>query len=263
MNQLETWKEEGVIELAQSFSGFNSPLLVVSKKDNEGAYTFKKPRVVADVRLLNSILISTDKYNIPLISDIHQRYSDADIITCIDIKSCFTSFLVDPADKHKLAFTCPFSNVQYVFRKVCFGITFMGNLVQRVLTTLFRDLPYVSIYIDDIGVTTKGDLAFHTECVAEVLRRLTNANLKISPEKIVLAHKTVYILGWTIVQGKLIPDQRKVANTYTWPLPKTGKDVMRYMGFFNYFRSAIPGYSTLAAPLDELRSYKSLEGVLD
>ena len=260
-DQLDTWLDEGVIELAQSFSGFNSPLLVVSKKDSTGTYSYKKPRVVADVRQLNSILISTDKFNIPLISDIHQRYSDADIITCIDIKSCFTSFLVDPVHKHKLAFQDPFSNVQYVFRKVCFGITFMGNMAQRVLTTLFRDLPYVSVYIDDIGVTTKGDLVYHTKCVAEVIRRLTNANLKISTEKIVLAMKSVYILGWAIIQGKLIPDPRKIANVHTWPLPQTGKDIMRYLGFCNYFRSAIPGYSTLAAPLDSLRSHKSLAGI--
>ena len=94
-----------------------------------------------------------------------------------------------------------------------------------------------------------------------MIRRLTNANLKISTEKIVLAMKSVYILGWAIIQGKLIPDPRKIANVHTWPLPQTGKDIMRYLGFCNYFRSAIPGYSTLAAPLDSLRCHKSLTGI--
>jgi hypothetical protein len=137
LDQIETWKDEGVIEVAQSHTGFNSPLLCVSKKDVDGVYSFKKPRVVADVRELNSILISTDKYNIPLITDIHERLSNSKIITSIDIHSCFTSFLVDPAHKSKLNFMCPFTNIQYTFRKVCFGITFIGNLVQRVLTNLF------------------------------------------------------------------------------------------------------------------------------
>jgi transposase InsO family protein len=261
LDQIETWKNEGVIEVAQSHTGFNSPLLCVSKKNADGIYSFKKPRVVADVRELNSILISTDKYNIPLISDIHERLSNAKIITSIDIHSCFTSFLVDPAHKSKLNFMCPFTNLQYTFRKVCFGVSFIANLVQRTLTNLFSDLPYVTIYIDDICISTNDSLAHHTDCVAEVIRRLTNANLQLSPEKIVLAQKSIHILGWSIVDGKLMPDPRKVSNVHTWPLPQTGKDIMRYLGYFNYFRSAIPGYSRLAAPLDELRSSKSLAAI--
>ncbi|KAI8966917.1 hypothetical protein BDB01DRAFT_857440 [Pilobolus umbonatus] len=71
--QIDTWQDEGVVELAQCHTGFNSPLLCVSKKDDDGVYSFKKPRVVADVRLLNSILLSTDKFQLPIISDIHQK----------------------------------------------------------------------------------------------------------------------------------------------------------------------------------------------
>jgi transposase InsO family protein len=261
LDQIQTWKDEGVIELAQSHTGFNAPLLCVSKKDDQGVYSYKKPRVVADVRQLNSILLSTDRYQLPLISDIHQRMGSASIISSIDIHSCFTSFLVDPEHRHKLAFTCPFTNIQYIFRKICFGVSFMGSLCQRVLTNLFRDLPYVTVYVDDIQVATDAPLSHHTECVAEVLRRLTQANLQISPEKIVLGQKSIHILGWSLVNGQLIPDPRKISNIHTWPLPTTGKTVSRYLGFFNYFRSSIPMYATLAAKLDSLRNYKSLENV--
>lgn len=261
LDQIQIWKDEGVIELAQSHTGFNAPLLCVSKKDDQGVYSYKKPRVVADVRQLNSILLSTDKYQLPLIADIHQRMGTASIISSIDIHSCFTSFLVDPEHRHKLAFTCPFTNIQYIFRKVCFGITFMGNLCQRVLTNLFQDLSYVTVYVDDIQIATPGPLSHHTECVAEVLRRLTQANLQISPEKIVLGQKSIHILGWSLVNGQLIPDPRKISNIHTWPLPTTGKTVSRYLGFFNYFRSSIPMYATLAAKLDSLRNYKSLTNV--
>jgi hypothetical protein len=53
----------------------------------------------------------------------------------------------------------------------------------------------------------------------------------------------------------------KISNIHTWPLPTTGKTVSRYLGFFNYFRSSIPMYATLAAKLDSLRNYKSLENI--
>lgn len=259
--QIDTWQKEGVIELAECHTGFNSPLLCVSKKDEHGVYTFKKPRVVADVRLLNSILLSTDKFQFPMISDIHQKIGPSPIISSIDIHSCFTSFLVLPEHRHKLAFTCPYTGSQWMFRKVCFGISFMGNFTQRVLSNLFRDLPYVSVYVDDIQIATRPPLSYHTECVAEVLRRLTKANLQISPEKLVLAQKSIHILGWSIVNGKLIPDPRKVSNVHTWPVPSTGKQLMSYLGFMNYFRNSIPLYAMLSAPLDSIRNYKSLDKV--
>ena len=259
--QIDTWQKEGVIELAQCHTGFNSPLLCVSKKDADGVYTFKKPRVVADVRLLNSILISTDRFQFPMISDIHQKIGQSPIISSIDIHSCFTSFLVLPEHRHKLAFTCPYTGTQWMFRKVCFGISFMGNFTQRVLSNLFRDLPYVSVYVDDIQIATRAPLSYHTECVAEVLRRLTSANLQISPEKLVLAQKSIHILGWSIVNGQLIPDPRKVSNVHTWPLPTTGKQLMSYLGFMNYFRNSIPLYAMLSGPLDSIRNYKTLENV--
>ena len=109
--QIQTWLKEKVIELSTSHNGFNFNLLVVSKKDiKSGLYSFDKPRVVVNLRNLNSILEVTDTQSLPLISD--RKVGRASLHFVIDIKSCFNSFLVDPADRHKLSFTDPFSNRQ-------------------------------------------------------------------------------------------------------------------------------------------------------
>ena len=52
---------------------------------------------------------------------------------------------------------------------MCFGISFVGNLVQRVLQELFADLTYIQVYVDDLTISTDGPLTHHTACVAEVL----------------------------------------------------------------------------------------------
>ena len=105
--QIKTWLEEGVIEVATSHTGFNSPLLVVGRKNSDGIFTFDKIRLVTDVRNLNSILTVTDTQSYPLINEIMGRIGAAKIHTIIDIKSCFNSFLVAAEDRHKLSFTCP------------------------------------------------------------------------------------------------------------------------------------------------------------
>ncbi|KAG2199877.1 hypothetical protein INT45_011892 [Circinella minor] len=71
--QINTWLDEGVIELATSHTGFNSPLLVVAKKNADGIFSFDKIRLVTDVRNLNSILTITDTQSYPLIHDILGR----------------------------------------------------------------------------------------------------------------------------------------------------------------------------------------------
>lgn len=262
LTQIKTWLDEGVIELAPSHTSYNSPLLVVKKKDLEGNYTLSKPRVVTDVRKLNEILVVSDRQQIPLISDIHQRIGQSSVHTLIDIHSCFTSFLVAPEDREKLSFTCPYTNQQYRYVKACFGITFVGNVVQRVLTNLFADLPYANVYIDDIVISTSPPLSHHVDCVAEVLRRLTKANLVVNPDKIVLAQQNIHILGWTVIaNGGLIPDPRKLTNIHTWPIPTTGKMIQRYLGFANYFRNSIPLFADICGPLDALRNEKSLDGI--
>ncbi|CEP16401.1 hypothetical protein [Parasitella parasitica] len=55
--QIKTWLDEGVICRAKSHVEYNSPLLCVKKKDNDGEYTFEKPREVCDVCQLNLILV--------------------------------------------------------------------------------------------------------------------------------------------------------------------------------------------------------------
>ncbi|WP_461043398.1 reverse transcriptase family protein, partial [Streptomyces sundarbansensis] len=118
------------------------------KKDIHGQYT--KKRAVIDPRLLNSIVKNVDRMPLPLISDLHQRMGSSTIFTTFDIKQCFHRFLIKESDRPKTAFTVPRTGMQYQFRHCPFGLTSTGNIVQRVLTNLFADLPYTALYIDDL-----------------------------------------------------------------------------------------------------------------
>jgi transposase InsO family protein len=261
LDQIETWLQEGVIERAPSHTSWNSPILCVKKKDSFGNYTYAKPRVVCDVRLVNQLLIVNDRQQLPLISEIHQRIGSAPIHTILDIHACFTSFKVADEDREKLSFTCPYTNRQMRFIKACYGISFVGSVVQRNLTTLFEDLPYVNVYVDDIVVSTFPPLSYHADCVAEVIKRLTSANLVLNPDKIVFAQQSIHILGWSLIKGKLIPDPRKVASLESWPKMTTGRHIQQFLGFMNFFRSSIPFFAKLAADLDDLRNVKDITKV--
>ncbi|KAI9324411.1 hypothetical protein BD770DRAFT_292802, partial [Pilaira anomala] len=95
----------------------------------------------------------------------------------------------------------------------------------------------------DLTISTSGTLAHHTSCVADVLRRLTKPNLVISPEKMVLAQTGIHLLGWSVVNGALLPDPRKVNTALQFPIPKTTRALNSFLGYMNFFRSSIPLYA--------------------
>ncbi|CEP10406.1 hypothetical protein, partial, partial [Parasitella parasitica] len=180
--QIKIWLDEGVIVRSASHTRFNHPLLVVKKKDADGNYSMDKPRVVCDVRKLNSILVVDDKQQLPLISTIHQSIGTKTIHTCLDIHACFTSFALEPSQAHRVSFTCPFTNVQYTHVKAAYGIRHVGSVVVRALQSLLSDLntspstssPFPTngcysavCYVDDVILSSNGSLEDHFELVAE------------------------------------------------------------------------------------------------
>ena len=50
-------------------------------------------------------------------------------------------------------------------------------------------------------------------------------------------------------QEGVAPEARKLEALRQWPLPKTGTDMLSYLGFCNYYRALIPHFAELAVPL--------------
>ncbi|KAG1606416.1 hypothetical protein G6F46_013023 [Rhizopus delemar] len=205
-----------------------------------------------DPRMLNKVL-PVDNHQLPLINDIFNSMSGAVIFSTLDLKSAFNQFPVNKDDQIKTTFTAP-NNLQYMYRGAPFGISTISQLFSRIMLTLFKDLPYVKCFVDDICIFSSSIHA-HFLHVKKVLQILTDANLKINFEKTYLAKSAVYLLGYSIsASGKQI-DARKLTNIFDWPRPTTQKQVQSFLGFVNYFRQHTPNAALLMAPLDALRCH--------
>ncbi|SAM07861.1 hypothetical protein [Absidia glauca] len=144
-----------------------------------------------------------------------------------------------------------------MFKGCPFGLKPISSKFQRVMTNLFSQEPFntfVATFIDDIVIFSK-TMDEHRTHVHMVIDELTKIKLILNPKKCHFAQKTIYLLGFCVsANGEKSLDPRKVTNTQDWPIPKTGKDIQRFLGLINYFRDFIPLISTLTAPLDALRS---------
>jgi hypothetical protein len=64
--------------------------------------------------------------------------------------------------------------------------------------------------------------------------------------------KEVHYLGHVISAEGIKVDPNKTKAVDTWPVPKTLKQLRSFLGFANYFRKFIQGYSKLVTPLTDL-----------
>jgi isopropylmalate/homocitrate/citramalate synthase len=85
------------------------------------------------------------------------------------------------------------------------------------------------------------------------LGRLNKANLKIKPSKCTFCVRKVELLGYEVSPEGYQVSLAKAVDLEDKGYPKTGTQVEKHLGFFNFFREVIPLYSKLTAPLDKLR----------
>lgn len=105
--------------------------------------------------------------------------------------------------------------------------------------------------MDDILIfaNTREDLRNATR---EVLSQLRENDLYLKPEKCEFEKTKIDYLGMVIKEGKLAMDPVKLKGIRDWPTPTMVKQVRLFLGFGNFYRKFIRGYSELAAPLNGL-----------
>jgi transposase InsO family protein len=246
--QVNQWLEDGVTTFSKPGCTWNSALLVVKKKSEEG----QPPqfRVCLDPRHINEKL-EDDKYPIPLIRTVLDRAAHSKIFTTIDLEQSYHQFFVREIDQVKTSFT--WQGVQYMFRGAPFGLKTLTSIFQRVMSQLLHDLDFVIIFIDDILIFS-ADADLHAQHVKTVIERLTSANLTLNLKKCRFACLKVQVLGHIISEAGIELDPSKSANALDWPRPATFTEVQAFLGLANYFRDFIPAFARISRPLDELRN---------
>ena len=68
------------------------------------------------------------------------------------------------------------------------------------------------------------------------MRRLEENDLYVKPEKCAWKVQKVNFLEVVMGQGKIEMEEDKVARVLNWSVPKTVRDVKKFLGLVNYYR---------------------------
>ena len=214
----------------------------------------KTLRPCIDYRGLNDVTVK-NRYPLPLISSAFELLQGATIFTKLDLRNAYHLVRIREGDEWKTAFNT--SSGHYEYLVMPFGLTNAPAVFQALVNDVLRDMldHYVFVYLDDILIFSK-NLKDHIHHVQTVLQRLLENSLFVKTEKCEFHTSSVAFLGYIVGQGSVEMDPSKVSAVTSWRVPESRKELQRFLGFANFYRRFIRGYSTVAAPLTALTSSK-------
>lgn len=104
-------------------------------------------------------------------------------------------------------------------------------------------------YLDDILVYSQ--TRAHLWYLNQVFQRLQAADLRINPQKCKLGFTQLDYLGYTIGEGKIRPQLKKVEAIQKAVQPQMKKQLRQFLGMAGYYSRFIPHYAAIATPLTD------------
>lgn len=229
--------------IRHSVSPAGSPILFVPKKDGS-------LRLCVDYRALNKVT-RKNRHALPLISEILDRLTGATHLTKLDLKDAYYRIPIAERDRWKTAFRTRYGHFEYLVMP--FGLTNAPATFQAYINRALGGLvdTICVVYLDDILIYSDSR-ANHVRHVREVLARLRSFGLYANPGKCKFFTSEVEFLGFLVGKDGIRMDPARVEAISSWPTPKNVHDVQVFLGFVNFYRRFIEGYSHIARPLTDL-----------
>lgn len=230
--------EEGICR--PSKSPWASPLHLVTKKDGS-------LRPCGDYRRLNEKTIP-DRYAVPNLLDFTNNLGKTKIYSTLDIRKAYHQIPIAEEDIPKTAIITPFGLFEFV--KMTFGLRNAAQTFQRYMDSIFRDLPFVFVYLDDILIASTNEQE-HEEHLNTVLKLLSEHGMVLNLEKCVLGQPSVQFLGYLVSPDGIEPLPERTKNILEFPKPANIKQLRRFLGMINFYRRCLPHAAAVQKPLNQ------------
>jgi len=229
--------------ISPSTSPLASPCFFV-RKPNGGF------RLCVDYRRVNWIT-KKNRYPLPLTQDLLDKLGKSRLYTHLDLPDAYHLVRIKKGDEWKTAFRCKFG--QFEFNVIPFGLSNAPAAFQYFLNDIFSDMLGVTvvIYLDDILIFSENE-DLHKQHVKAVLERLRQHQLFVNPSKCSFHLSEVDFLGMIVSADGIKMDPAKVEAVANWPAPASVKDIQMFLGFANFYRRFVLGFSDVAKPLTSL-----------
>jgi hypothetical protein len=242
--QLDMLLAKGLIEPCSSPYGV--PVIFSRKTSGE-------LRMCCDFRSINKCSIS-QRIPIPRIDECLEQLHGVTFLSSLDLKNGFHQQRLTESDSKKATINTRYG--QFAWKVIPFGLKNSGAQFQKMVNNVLKE--YIDniciVYIDDILIYSKGDdIEVHRKHVHMVIKKLEEAGLIVNRKKCKFNCKKLTFLGYDIIANQgILPSQKKIEAISTWPRPTNVQEVRKFIGLCQYYKSFVPNFSTIAAPITDL-----------
>ena len=249
--QIEKWLRTGKIRYLRPDErhSWNSQILTAPKPGSFETDGTQKLRVCFNGKPTVNIGLKLDHYQLPKISDVLNKCAGSSFFTELDCEDAYLQMILDSESQSITAFE--FESKTYCFVGSPYGITFIGNTFQRVMTKIFQDMPFVQVYVDNIWVISGDDYDLHLNHVLAVIARCNERKIRLNLKKPVLFKREFVGFGHHVSAAGISLDPKKQQSALSWdPESLTTCGMLSsFLGATNYLRENIRHYTELTYDL--------------
>lgn len=231
--------------LRHSDSPWASPIHMVNQNG--------KWRMTVDYKRLNKIT-KNDRYPVPRLHDFSSNLSGCKVFSKIDLVKGYHQIPMAEEDISKTAVITPFG--LFEFLRMPFGLMTAPQTFQRFMNSVFGDLDFVFVYIDDILIASHNNEE-HRRHLDTIFKRLTENGLSINIPKCEFFRPELKFLGHKVTPNGLFPLEDKIKAVLEFPKPTSKRQLRRFLGLVGFYRIFHKGIAPVLAPLFALLTGKS------
>ena len=209
-------------------------------------------RFCLDYRKLNNATKS-DPYPIPRMDTLLSKLGNASFISKLDLRKGYWQVEMEESSIPYTAFIC--DEGKYEFLRMPFGLKTAPSIFQRFANQLLGEARgvFADAYLDDI-IIYSCSWDDHLQHIRYVLERLREAKITLNVGKCEFGKTSIKYLGFVITTNGVEVDRDKTSPIDEYPVPKTAREVKRFLGLAGWYRHFIKDFSNIVAPLNKLLS---------
>jgi len=242
--QIEVMLESGVI--IRSDSQQWSQVLLTPKPN-------MKWRFCIDYRQLN-LALQAKGFPLPRIDEMLTRIGSQQNqhFAKFDLSHGYHQMPLSAGSRRYTAFTS--RQGLFEWTRVPMGLKNAPAYFQEVMATeVLSGLVYsiLEVYLDDVITYGQDFDTFYTR-VEQILERFERHKISVNPNKCFIGLKEIEILGHLINSEGMSFTRDKLAGVNEIKLPKTGAELLSFLGLSNWFRKHVRDYAQMDQPLRQL-----------
>ena len=205
--ELQRFQEAGVINLVD-FSEWAAPIVPVLKCNGFLC-------ICGDYKVTINQVALLDAYPLPKVDDLLVTLAGGETFTKLDLAHAYQQLVLEEQSRKLTTINTP----RGLFRVHLFPLRHLAPAIfQRMMENLLQGIPKICVYLDDVLVTGCSHEK-HLDSLNQVLRRLSDAGMKLKRHKCQFMLPQVQYLGHIISRCGIQPTEDKVQAIREAPTP--------------------------------------------